>query len=205
MQRSPHSRRVRAGCSTPEVALQFHLRQSARLLVAVMFTLLVASCSTVGALSAWLNDQVAFPPAQLQRSLDRRFPRTFDKLGGLVSVTMANPRLSIPPGDTRLRLEFDRGMGALGSDGATTGHLALASGLRYGPRTPGLHRDSPELLQFDLPGEGSLLKRGARGIVNSLLAEYARSEPVYELDPDLLNKLPAGKRIGGVGIERGVV
>jgi hypothetical protein len=185
--------------------LQPHPLQSTRFLVAALLALLVAACSTVGALSAWLNDQVAVTPSQLQRSLDRRFPRTFDKLGGLVSVTMANPRLSIPPGDTRLRLEFDLGMGALGSEGATTGHLALASGLRYDPGTQGLHLDNPELLQFDLPGEGSLLKGGARGIVNSLLAEYARSEPVYELDPDLLDKLPAGKRIGSVGIERGVV
>ena len=57
---------------------------------------------SIGAMSAWLNDQVAFTPSQLQRSLDNRFPRTFDKLGGLVAVTLANPRLSIPPGDTRL-------------------------------------------------------------------------------------------------------
>lgn len=175
------------------------------MIVAAMLLFTIAACSTVGALSAWLNDQVAFTPLQLQRSLDRRFPRTFDKLGGLVVVTMANPRLSIPPGDSRLRLEFDLGMGALGGEGATTGRLALASGLRYDPGTQGLHLDQPELLQFDLPGSGSLLKGGARGIVNSLLVEYARSEPVYTLEPDLLDRLPAGKRIGSVGIERGVV
>src|SRR5687768_13154164 len=81
MHRSPYSRRVRAGCSAPEVRLQHHPRQSARLLVAAMLALLVAACSTVGALSAWLNDQVAVTPSRLQRSLDRRFPRTFDKLG----------------------------------------------------------------------------------------------------------------------------
>lgn len=174
------------------------------LLFAALFSLL-AACSTLGALSAWLNDQVAFTPAQLQHSLDRRFPRTFDKLGGLVEVTLANPRLSIPPGDTRLRLEFDVGMGALGGQGAPTGHLALASGLRYDPSTQGLHLVDPDLQQFDLPGSGTPLRGGARGVVNSLLAQYARSEPVYRLDPDLLAKLPAGKRIGNVGIERGIV
>ena len=205
MRRSPQSRRVRADRSPPEIRLQRHPHRYARPLIAGLLVLLVAACSTVGALSAWLNDEVALTPAQLQRSLDRRFPRTFDKLGGLVSVTMANPRLSIPPGDSRLRLEFDLGMGALGGEGATTGRLALASGLRYDAGTQGLHLDQPELLQFDLPGSGSLLKGGARGIVNSLLAEYARSEPVYVLDPDLLEKLPAGERIGSVGIERGVV
>lgn len=167
--------------------------------------LLLAACSTMGALSAWMNDRVAFSPAQLQRSLDQRYPRTFDKLGGLVAVTLDNPRLSIPSGDNRLRVEFDLGIGALGSRGDTSGHVALSSGLRYDARTQGLHLDAPELLQFDIPGSGALLKGSARGIFNSLLTELARNEPVYRLDPDLLSKLPAGKRIGDVGIDRGSV
>lgn len=181
------------------------MRPAARACLFATFALLVAACSTIGAVSAWLNDEVAFTPSQLQHSLDKRFPRTFDKLGGLVEVTLVNPRVSIPPGDTRLRLEFDVGMGALGSEGAPTGHLALASGLRYDPGTQGLHLVDPDLQQFDLPGSGTLLKGGARSVVNSLLAEYARTEPVYRLDPDLLAKLPSGKHIGTVGIDKGVV
>ena len=166
---------------------------------------LLAGCSTLGSVSAWLNGEVAVTPQQLQRSLDRRFPRTFDKLGGLVMVTLADPRLSIPPGDSRLRLAFDLGLGALGGEGATTGHLVLASGLRYDTATQGLHLDNPELLQFDVPGSGDLLQGGARGVVNSLLADYARKEPVYRLDEDLLAKLPTGRSIGDVAIERGTV
>lgn len=181
------------------------MRRAVRTCLLSIAMALLAACSSIGAISAWLNDEVAFTPSQLQHSLDKRFPRTFDKLGGLVSVTLAHPRLSIPPGDSRLRLEFDMGIGALGGEGAPTGHLALASGLRYDAGTQGLHLDDPELLQFDLPGSGSLFKGGARGIVNSLLAEYARSEPVYRLDPDLLDKLPADARIGTVDIARGVV
>ncbi|TYT27167.1 DUF1439 domain-containing protein [Luteimonas viscosa] len=176
-----------------------------RICPSLLLLVLLAGCSTIGVVSAWLGDQVAFTPGQLQRHLDHRFPRTFDKLGGLVTVTLDNPRASIAPGDSRLRLEFDLGLGALGSEGATTGHLALASGLRYDPATQGLHLDAPELLQFEIPRSGELLRGGARGIVNSLLAEYARTEPVYRLDDDLLAKLPAGSRIGEVGIERGVV
>lgn len=180
-------------------------RRTATLVLLCLASLLVAACSSIGALTAWLNDEVAFTPTQLQHSLDKRFPRTFDKLGGLVSVTMANPRLSIPPGESRLRLDFDLGMGALGGEGATNGRLSLASGLRYDPSTQGLHLTDPELLTFDLPGSGSLLKGGARGIVNSLLTEYARTEPVYRLEPELLEKLPSGKRIDRVDIESGTV
>ena len=163
----------------------------------------LAGCSTLGLVSAWLNGEVAYSPAQLQRSLDHRFPRSFDKLGGLVSVTLANPRLSIPPGESRLRLEFDIGLGALGSQGATTGRVAVASGLRYDPGTQGLHLQDPELLRLDLPETGALLGSGARGVVNALFAEYARSEPVYRLESDLLARMPAGRRIDRVAIERG--
>lgn len=173
--------------------------------VVAMVAILVAACSTLGVVSAWLNDQVAFSAPQLQRSLDNRFPRTCDKLGGLVSIALADPRLSITAGVRRLRLDFDLAAGALGGFGEPTGHLSLASGLRYDPWTQGLHLDGPELLQLDLPNAGSLLQGGSRSVVNSLLAEYARSEPVYRLDDDLLAKLPAGKRIGNIGIERGVV
>lgn len=109
--------------------MRFALRAS----VVAVLVAVVAACSTLGVVTAWLNDQVAFTAPQLQRSLDKRFPRTFDKLGGLVSVTMVNPRLSI------------------------------------------LH------------------------------AEYARTEPVYRLDPGLLARLPASRRISDVGIARGVV
>jgi hypothetical protein len=174
-------------------------------LAAACLLLALAACSTLGAVSAWLNDQVSLSPPQLQRHLDRRFPRSFDRLGGLVSVTLDSPRVSIAPGDNRLRLDFGVGLGALGSRGEPDGRLSLESGLRYDPRTRGLHLDAPEVLQFELPGAGALLQGGARGIVNSLLAEIARQEPVYVLDADLLSKLPTGRRIGDVGIERGLV
>lgn len=172
--------------------------------IAMLLLLAATACTSLGVVSAWLNDQVAFSAPQLQRQLDTRFPRTFDKLGGLVSVTLDAPRLSIPQGDRRLRLDFDVGVGGVAAD-ARPGHLALVSGLRYDPSTRGLHLENPELLQFDLPGANGLLLGGARGVVNSLLAEYARSEPVYRLDDDLLSKLPAGKHVGNVDIRDGRV
>ena len=77
------------------------------------------------------------------------------------------------------------------------------------PATQGLHLDAPELLQFEIPRSGELLRGGARGIVNSLLAEYARTEPVYRLDDDLLEvsrvvgSLPLGPFLHVEGGERG--
>ena len=180
------------------------MRRPLHFIPALCLLLAATACTSLGVVSAWLNDQVAFTTPQLQRQLDTRFPRTFDKLGGLVSVTLDEPRLTIPQGDRRLRLDFDVGIGSVAGDDRP-GHLALVSGLRYDPSTRGLHLENPELLQFDLPGSNALLRSGARGVVNSLLAEYARSEPVYRLDDDLLSKLPSGKRIGNVDVTEGRV
>src|SRR5690606_6509934 len=157
------------GCAPPAGSRRMHRRTA--LWTIACACMLLAACSSLGALSAWINDRVALSPSQLQRHLDQRYPRSFDKLGGLVAVTLDNPRLSIPPGDHRLRLEFDLGIGALGSRGDTSGRVALTSGLRYDAGTQGLHLDAPELLQFDIPGSGALLEGSARGVFNSLLAE----------------------------------
>ena len=168
-------------------------------------SVLLAGCATLDAVSGWLGNRVAFSTPQLQRHLDNSFPREFDKLGGLVSATLSHPRLSIPTGDSRLRLDFDIKVDALGARDVASGRFALASGLRYDPATQGLHLQDPEILSIDVPNAGSLLKGGTRELLNAVLVEYAREEPVYRLDGDLLRKLPPGKRIGSTTIEDGRV
>src|SRR5690606_41347726 len=59
---------------------------------------LLSGCAALGVVSGLLGNEVVFTPAQLQRFLDDRFPREYDKLGGLVSLRLLNPRLSIPAG-----------------------------------------------------------------------------------------------------------
>ncbi len=167
--------------------------------------LLLAGCQTVNTISGWLGNRVAFTAPQLQRYLDNSFPREFDKMGGLVSARLSNPRISLPAGDTRLRLDFDVGLGAMGSSEMRSGRFALASNLRYDPTTQGLHLQDPELLSVDIPGSGPLLQGGTRQLLNTVLAEYARQVPVYRLDSELLRKLPSGKRIASTGIENGLV
>src|SRR5690606_40582284 len=91
-------------------------RRSLPWLVALSATALLSACAALTAVSGLLGNEVVFTPAQLQGFLDRRFPRDYDKLGGLVSLRVLNPRLSIPPGSSRLRLDFDVGIGAPGRD-----------------------------------------------------------------------------------------
>ena len=71
-------------------------------LFALLAAVVIAGCSTLNAVGALLGNQLTFTPLQLQGSLDRNFPKRYDKLGGLVSMTLMNPRLSIPQGTTQM-------------------------------------------------------------------------------------------------------
>lgn len=175
------------------------------LLLVLLATSLLPACSTVDLATAWASGRIGFSQGQLQRFLDRRYPRDFDRLNGLVTVTLSNPRLEIPAAGNRLRLSFDMGVGAFGSRGSHGGHVTLLTGLRYVPGTGALYCDQPTLERFDLPGTGSLLGAGARSVVNALVNDFARREPIYRMDDALLKHLPAGKAIGSVTIEHGEV
>lgn len=168
-------------------------------------TVIVAACSTLGAVGALLGDSVSFTAPQLQGYLDRRFPRDYDKLGGLVTLSVLNPRLSIPPGSSRLQLDFDVGFGALGRDSRTpAGRFAVASGLRWNPQTRGLHLDAPTLESVDVPQMGGSMNATGRELINRWLEDYARDEPVYQFDAGLMQQL-ASRRIGTTTIENGQV
>lgn len=180
-------------------------RRFHRILVAAALALALAACSTLNGLGALLGDEVRFTPMQLQSSLDRNFPKHYDKLGGLVSLTLMNPRLTIPQGSDRLRVDFDVGLGALGSDSSRpSGHFALTSALRFDPGTRGLHLAEPRLEEVNVPGLGGAMNASSRALLNSWLDEYSREEPVYRFDNSLLDKL-GSRRIGTTAIEQGTV
>lgn len=166
---------------------------------------LLSACATLSAVGALLGNSVTFTAPQLQGYLDRRFPRDYDKLGGLVRLSVLNPRLSIPQGSSRLRLDFDVGFGALGRDSrSASGHFAVASGLRWNPQTRGLHLDAPTLESVDVPRMGGAMNATGRDLINRWLADYARDEPVYQFEPGLMQQL-ASRRIGATTIEQGQV
>ena len=172
---------------------------------ALSLTLLLGACSTLGAIGALLGNEVTFTTPQLQGYLDRRFPREYEKLGGLVTMSLLNPRLSIPQGSTRLQLDFDIGLGGFGRDSRVpAGHFALQSGLRFDLHTRGLHLDNPAITHVDVPALGGVMNSSARSALNRWLVDYARDEPVYQLDDNLLGRM-AGRRIGNTSIANGVV
>ncbi|MFS8063636.1 MAG: hypothetical protein ACMG5Z_03510 [Luteimonas sp.] len=168
-------------------------------------TFAIAACSTLGAVAGLLGNQLSFTAPQLQGYLDKRFPRDYDKLGGLVTLSVLHPRLSIPQGSHRLRLDFDVGFGALGRDSRTpSGHFAVASGLRFDLATRGLHLDNPTLESVDVPRLGGAMNGTGRELINRWLTDYARDEPVYRFDDSLLQRL-GSRRIGSTTIDNGLV
>lgn len=164
---------------------------------------LLAACSSLGS-SVLLGRDISFTAAQLQEQLDRKFPRDYRKLGGLVSISLLNPDLSLPGGG-RLKLDFDLGIGAMGKPSRSpSGHFALESGLRYDPGTRGLHLDNPEIVSVDVPALGGVMNDTTRSLLNSWLLDYAREEPVYRLDDDTFGRI-AARRIDRVAIESGLI
>ena len=172
-------------------------------LLALIVALLLAACSSMGN-ALLLGRDIAFSAPQLQSQLNRAFPRDYKKLGGLVALSLLNPRLSLPGGG-RLQLEFDLGIGGLGQSSRTpSGRFALQSGLRFDTRTLGLHLDRPEIVSVDVPRLGGAMNDTARSMLNSWLLDYAREEPVYRLDDSTYGRI-ASRRIRRVDIDAGQI
>lgn len=178
------------------------MRRLASMLL-LAFLVLLAGCSSLGS-SALLGRDIAFTAPQLQAQLDRKFPRDYRKLGGLVSLSLLNPRLSLPGGG-RLQLEFDVGIGSMGNGSRDpSGRFSLESGLRFDPGTRGLHLDDPRIVGVDVPSLGGVMNDSARSMLNSWLLDYAREEPVYRLDDSAFGRI-AARKINRVDIDSGLI
>ena len=186
-----------AGSVIAEIAMRRFLPLLALLLAASL-----AACSSLGT-SVLLGRDITFSAPQLQAQLDRKFPRDYKKLGGLLNFSLMNPRLSLPPGG-RLHLEFDIGMGGPGSARTPSGHFSVESGLRFDPGTRGLHMDQPQIVAVDVPALGGVMNDSARNMLNSWLLDYAREEPVYRLDDSTVGRM-ASRRIDRVDIDPGLI
>lgn len=181
------------------------MHRHAAVVVLILTALLIAGCSTLSAVGAMLGSQVTFTQPQLKQSLDRNFPKQYDRLGGLVRLSLMNPQLSIPHGDTRLRLDFDVGIGGAGSSEIRpSGRFSLTSALRFDPNTRGLHLQNPMIEEIDMPALGGVMGASSRELINAWLQDYSRDEPIYRFDNTLLDRL-AGRRISSTRIERGLV
>ncbi|TZF85364.1 DUF1439 domain-containing protein [Cognatilysobacter lacus] len=161
------------------------------------------ACSTVGTLLG--SDTISFSQPQIQARLAKGFPRDYQKLGGLVTLTLMNPRLSIPAGERRLRVDFDFAAGALGHASRTPdGSFTLTSSLRYDPATRGLHLYEPRIESVEAGALGGRMADTFRSALNDWLSDWSQKEPIYRFDDSLIGRLGA-RRVEGTKIEDGQV
>ena len=145
--------------------------------------------------------QLTVGAADVQQYLDGSFPRTQKALGGLLALTVSQPHLTLPQG-SRLDLGFNLAMAAGGSS-MPVGDVQISSGLRYDAQTQGFHLDQPTVDGFrPSTAGGGELDSSTRSLLNSWLADYARREPIYKIDPAIA-KVMGVLQVQSVGIENG--
>lgn len=179
------------------------MRKTATVAFVVLAALVAAGCSTLNAFGSMLSSQVTFTQPQLQRALDRGFPRQYDKPDSLHTLRLDKPGLSIPYDSTRLRLRLDAStVTAPAGEPRLLGRILITSGLRFDSRTLGLHLQNPVIEAIDT-ADGALTD-AARVLIDDWLVDFARDEPVYRLDQALVQRL-VSQRIGAARIDNGVV
>ncbi|WDS37391.1 DUF1439 domain-containing protein [Pseudoxanthomonas sp.] len=170
-----------------------------RMRAALVAIALVAASVTA---AAWAqgkpSNTLSVSAQQVQGYLQAEFPRDFDALGGLVSMTASNPQLTIPRDGNRVQMQFDAS-----SNGKALGRVWLSSGLRYDPQKTALFLDAPTVDRV-VPSNGRELRERDRQLVSLFLQDYASSEPLYRLDPKLLANF-GDVRVESASVEHGQI
>ncbi|MCI2244076.1 DUF1439 domain-containing protein [Xanthomonas sp. PPL568] len=174
---------------------QFTLRAAA--------LLLLATAAQVQAEPTIQGRQVSVGAADVQHYLDGSFPQTHKALGGLIKMTVRDPKLSLPPGD-RLKMQFDLSMATGGGAATPLGQVLLTSALRYDQQSQSFHLQSPTIDDFRPAANGGKLDANTRELLNAWLEDYARKEPIYKLDPRLIAML-GDVQIQSAGVENGAL
>jgi hypothetical protein len=128
------------------------------------------------------GNQASVGAAQIQQYLAGEFPQQHEALGGLLTLTVSDPVLSIPADGQRLHLEFSAAAGSGGSAPTPVGRLSMSSGLRYDPQKMALLLDQPTLDGIQPASPGQRVDSRTQMLINLWLADYARDEPLYQLD-----------------------
>jgi len=136
-----------------------------------------------------------------QQFIQSQFPQRHDALGGLLQLALSQPRLLLPPGQ-RLRLELDLAAATAGGTPAPLGRVLLSSALRYDVAARAFFLEQPAVESFRPARPELALDGRTRGLLNAWLADYARSEPVYRLEPAMAALL-GGMEVESAGVADG--
>ncbi len=152
--------------------------------LAACFALLACSASVTAA--DLHDDELGVTAPQVQQYLQTAFPQDYEALGGLFTLTARDPELTIPAAGQRLQMAFTASAASAGGADAPVGRIRMSSGLRYDPPSRALYMEQPTLDQVQPATPGQRIDEQTRMLVNLWLADYARKEPIYRIDPALL-------------------
>lgn len=173
--------------------------------VVVLAILMLGGCASMGTLSAWMRGEVILTQDDLQRRLERRFPRDFKLMDDTVTLTLSQPQATLPRDPDQLVLVFDMQLKTPALRRQPQGQFALASSLRYDPATYSLYLHEPTLVTLNFPATTPLQGERLKAVGNQLLADYARNQPIYQLTERQKQQIPRGRSIDSVDIENGRV
>lgn len=131
---------------------------------------------------------------QVQQYLEAAFPQRYDALG-LFTLTARDPKLTIPATGERLLIGFSADASSPGGPETPVGRISMSSGLRFDARSNALYLEQPTIDDVQPANSGHRVDEQTRLLLNVWLADYARKEPLYKLDPSLVANL------GGVEVE----
>ncbi|WP_454831943.1 DUF1439 domain-containing protein [Pseudoxanthomonas wuyuanensis] len=150
------------------------------------------------------GNQASVGADQIQQFLAGEFPQQHETLGGLLMLTVSDPVISIPADGQRLHLEFSAAAGSGGSAPTPVGRLSMSSGLRYDPQRMALLLDQPTLDGIQPASPGQRVDSRTQMLINLWLADYARDEPLYQLD-EATRALLGDLQVQSTSIENGRV
>ena len=132
------------------------------------------------------SNEINVAAPQVQQYLDSAFPREYEALGGLFTLTARDPKLTIPTSGERLLMAFSASASSAGGSDTPVGRIEMSSGLRYDPQGYALYLDQPTVDDVQPASPGQRVDEQTRVLLNLWLADYARKEPLYKIDPALL-------------------
>ena len=135
------------------------------------------------------DNELSVTAPQVQQYLDTAFPREFDALGGMFTLTARDPTLTIPDSGQRLQLAFSASASSSGGEDTPVGRIHMSSGLRYDAQSNALYLDQPTLDDIKPADSGQRVDEQTRLLLNLWLSDYARKEPLYQLDPGMVSQM----------------
>lgn len=132
------------------------------------------------------SNEINVAAPQVQQYLDSAFPRAYEALGGLFTLTARDPKLTIPAAGERLLMAFSASASSAGGSDTPVGRIQMSSSLRYDPQDYALYLDQPTVDDVQPASPGQRMDEQTRVLLNLWLADYARKEPLYKIDPALL-------------------